>query len=317
MAVFLLYARRMLRRPFVLLVAIIMPLVMVEAIVLQYNAATSFSVGVSVTDPALHEFVVSELDKAGVGHSEVAVNARSKATGVLMAIDSTTTQIAGHPDQVRASVSYHTTNANNVLLAARMNGIVSTISYLARNSADPAVLTTALRTFKTEQSPIRSRTTVTGNSNNTVLVASFNMIVFIVLLLTMSTILMFLRDKTTATSQRILVATRSRLTYYAQLVTLFAIIGVLEFFVMVAAMVWLYRVPLGLSLGRTMVLALGFLLFNVFAIALGLLLVSRTAKESSGRLLVTSVTLPMAMLGGALWPLSIMRRQPRCCQPHG
>jgi linearmycin/streptolysin S transport system permease protein len=306
MAVFLLYARRLLRRPFTLVVAVVLPLVMVQAIVLQYDAATSFGVTLSVPDKTLHDLVTTELRKASVTYQDVPVADRSRATGVLLSIDGTADGIVGHPELLRASTTYSTPSSNNVLLAARMNGIVSTISDLAQNSASRPQLAATIARFEAEPAPVRSDTTVIGNPRNTVLVASFNMIVFIVLLLTMSTIMTFIRDKNTTTSQRILVATRSKLTYYAQLVSLFAAIGVAELLVMVAAMVWGFGIPLGLSAGRVVLLAAAFLLFTVFAIALGLLLVSRTTKESTGRLLVTTVTLPMAMLGGALWPLSIM-----------
>lgn len=306
MGVFLLYARRVLRRPFTLLIAVVMPLVMVQGVILQYNAATAFSVGLSIPDTTMHQFVVNELDKASVGHTDVPVSARSGATGVLVVIDGTTSQIAANPNTMQASVSDNPTNANNVLLATRMNGIVSTIAYLARNSSSAHKLDTAMASFQAAQAPISSATTVIGNTNNTILVASFNMIVFVVLLLTMSTILMFLRDKESTTTQRILVAARSKMSYYLQLVLLFAVIAVAEFFIMLAAMVWLFHVSLGLGWDRILILVLAFTLFNVFAITLGLLLVSRTTQESTGRLLVTTVTLPMAMLGGALWPLSIM-----------
>jgi ABC-type multidrug transport system permease subunit len=306
MGVFLLYARRVLRRPFTLLIAVVMPLLMVQGVILQYENATAFSVGLSIPDPALHQFVVSELDRASVAHTDIPVSGRSGVAGVLVAIDGTTSQIAASPGTMKAAVSYTPRNATNVLLATRMNGIVSTVAYLARNASAATTLDAAMTRFEAAQAPISSATTVIGNTNNTVLVASFNMIVFVVLLLTMSTILMFLRDKGSTTTQRILVAARGKMSYYLQLVLLFAIIAVAEFAIMLAAMVWLFDVPLGLSWDRVLILVLAFTLFNVFAITLGLLLVSRTTQESTGRLLVTTVTLPMAMLGGALWPLAIM-----------
>ena len=158
-----------------------------------------------------------------------------------------------------------------------------------------------------QHDPVQTtKTSVVGNANSTVLVSSFNMIVFVMLLLTMSNLVMFIKDKTHMTTQRILLAARSKLDYYVQLVALFATLAVFEFGVMLAAMTWIFHVPLGLSPLRIGLLVSAFALFNVFAIGLGLLLVSRTTQESVGRLMITAVTLPMAMLGGALWPLSIM-----------
>ncbi|MCU1536554.1 MAG: ybhS [Humibacillus sp.] len=306
MSIFLLYARRLLKRPFVLLVALVMPIVLVQGVILQYQGATSLSVAVSVPDAALRAFVVAELDAQGVGHTVVEPAARATAPGVLVSIDGSLDQVAGHPSALGAAVSYGRTNANNVLLATRMNSVVSTLSHLAANSATPAALTAAMAAYDAASPGLTVTTDVIGNSNSTVLVSSFNMIVFVMLLLTMSNILVFIKDKTSTTSQRIVISASSKLSYFAQLVGLFAAIAVAEFAVMLAAMTWLFHVPLGLSPGRVALLVVAFVLFNVFAITLGLLLVSRTTKESVGRLLVTAVTLPMAMLGGALWPLTIM-----------
>ncbi len=306
MSIFLLYARRLLKRPFVLLVALVMPIVLVQGVILQYRGATSLSVAVSVPDAALRGFVVGELDQQGVGHTIVDPDARASAPGVLVTIDGTLEKIAGDPKALDATVTYGRTNANNVLLATRMNSVVSTLAHLAQNSPTPTELTAAMKAYDAASPGLTTTTHVIGNTNSTVLVSSFNMIVFVMLLLTMSNILVFIKDKTSTTSQRIVISARSKLSYFAQLVGLFAAIAVAEFAVMLAAMTWLFHVPLGLPLDRVAVLVVAFVLFNIFAIALGLLLVNRTTMESVGRLLVTAVTLPMAMLGGALWPLTIM-----------
>ncbi|MBB2893243.1 ABC transporter permease [Flexivirga oryzae] len=306
MSVLALYARRVLKRPFVLLVAIVMPLVLVQGVVLQYHNGTNPSVAVSVTDPVLRGFVTTELKSADIDYSVVSRADRGSTDDAMLAIDGSLEAAAGDAAALRAKVSYGQVSANNVLLATRLNSIASTLGYLADNSDSAAQLRNSLRTFAHTAPAMRAEASVIGNDNATVLVSSFNMIVFVMLLLTMSNILMFVKDKTFTTTQRILIASSSRLGYVAQLVSLFALLAVGEFLVMVAGMRWIFHVPLGLSTGRLAALVGAFVLFNVFAIAFGLLLVTRTTKESVARLLVTAVTLPMAMLGGALWPLSIM-----------
>ncbi|NHA67707.1 ABC transporter permease [Phycicoccus flavus] len=306
MSVFLLYARRLLKRPFALLVAVVMPLVLVQGVVLQYENATKLTVAVSVPDPTFARFVEGRLDAAGVEHTTVAVADRSSAAGVLVAVDGTPAEVAGHPDALDAHVDQGSVSANGVLLATRLDSIVSTLAYLAGTTHTAQGLERALDRYDAAPAPVRTSTQVLGNPQRTVLQSSFNMIVFVMLLLTMSNILVFLKDKQMTTTQRILVATRSTLTYYLQLVALFALVAVAEFLLMVAAMRWVFHVPVGLSPGRGALLVLAYALFNVVAISVGLLLVSRTEKESVGRLLVTAVTLPAAMLGGALWPLTIM-----------
>lgn len=306
MSVFALYARRLLKRPFVLLIAIVMPLLLVQGVVLQYDSASKLSVAVSVPDAQLRDFVTTELKAADVGYTVVAPADRGSSDAALIAIDGTVDQIAGNPQALTAKVTYGKVSANNLLLASRLNSIAGSLAYLARTSASPAALLKAMTSFRSTAPPVRTTTTVIGNPNSTVLVSSFNMIAFVMLLLTMSNILMFVKDKTFTTTQRILIASSSRIGYFAQLVALFAAIAVVEFGVMLGGMSLIFHVPLGLSVGRAAVLVTAFVLFNVFAITLGLLLVTRTTKESVARLLVTAVTLPMAMLGGALWPLSIM-----------
>lgn len=306
MSVLALYARRVLKRPFILLLAVVMPLLLVQGVVLQYNSATHPSVAVSVTDPALRGFVTSELKSANVDYSIVSRADRGSTSDPMLAIDGTVDDAAGNGKAVGAAVSYGKVSANNVLLATRLNSIASTLTNLAQHNATPAQLRASLTAFGHTDPALQVRTEVIGNEHATVLVSSFNMIVFVMLLLTMSNILMFVKDKTFTTTQRILIASRSRLGYVTQLVALFALIAVGEFLVMVAGMRWIFQIPLDLSAGRMAALVGGFVLFNVFAIAFGLLLVTRTASESVARLLVTAVTLPMAMLGGALWPLTIM-----------
>ncbi|MFN8099721.1 MAG: ABC transporter permease [Dermatophilaceae bacterium] len=306
MSVFLLYGRRLLKRPAALLIAVVMPIVLVQGVVLQYRSATQLQVSVSVPDPTLRGFVTNELDRAGLDYAAVAPSDRSATGGVLLAVDGTAAQVAGHPDKLRAAVTYGRVNANNVLIATRMNGIASTLAYLSANAASEEDLAREIAAYDSAKAPLETKTSVVGNANSTVLVSSFNMIVFVMLLLTMSNLVMFIKDKTHMTTQRILLAARSKLDYYVQLVALFATLAVFEFGVMLAAMTWIFHVPLGLSPLRIGLLVSAFALFNVFAIGLGLLLVSRTTQESVGRLMITAVTLPMAMLGGALWPLSIM-----------
>lgn len=306
MSVFLLYGRRLLKRPMALLIAVVMPIVLVQGVVLQYKSATGLQVAISVPDSTLRGFVTAELRQADLAYTEVAVADRAATGGVLLAIDGSASAVAGHPERLAAKVSYARVNANNVLLATRMNGIASTLAYLARNAPTEAALGQAITAYGQEKPPVATTRRVIGNTNATVLVSSFNMIVFVMLLLTMSNLVMFIKDKSHMTTQRILVAARSKLSYYVQLVSLFASLAVFEFAVMLAAMTWLFHVPLGLSPVRMGLLVAAFALFNVFAITLGMLLVSRTTQESVGRLLITAVTLPMAMLGGALWPLSIM-----------
>ncbi len=306
MSVFLLYGRRLLKRPMALIIAVVMPIVLVQGVVLQYKSATALQVTISVPDTTLRGFVTDELDQAGLKYTSVPVAERSSTGGVLLAVDGTAAEVAGHPEKLAAKVSYGRLNANNVLLATRMNGIASTLAYLAQNAPTEAALGRELTAYEKEAAPLSTTTRVIGNTNSTVLVSSFNMIVFVMLLLTMSNLVMFIKDKTHMTTQRILLAARSKLDYYVQLVALFASLAVFEFGVMLAAMTWIFHVPLGLTPVRGGLLVGAFALFNVFAIGLGMLLVSRTTQESVGRLLITAVTLPMAMLGGALWPLSIM-----------
>lgn len=306
MSVLALYAQRVLKRPFILLLAVVMPLLLVQGVVLQYNSATHPSVAVSVADPALRNFVTSELKSANVDYSIVSVADRGSTSDPMLSIDGTVDDAAGNGEALDAAVSYGKVSANNVLLATRLNSIASTLTNLAQHSPTSEQFRVSLTDFGRTAAALGVQTKVIGNEHSTVLVSSFNMIVFVMLLLTMSNILMFVKDKTYTTTQRILIASRSRLGYVAQLVALFALIAVGEFLVMVAGMRWIFQIPLDLSVGRMTALIAAFVLFNVFAIAFGLLLVTRTTSESVARLLVTAVTLPMAMLGGALWPLTIM-----------
>jgi ABC-type multidrug transport system permease subunit len=303
--VFMFYSRRVLKRPMTLLVSLVLPLALAYGVVLQYESSSSLTVHVSVSDPVLRHLITKELRSGDVAVETVSRSDRSSVSGVLVALDQSVEDVYASPTDFAPVVSARTTTATTALLSARADAVLSAVPYLARSSTSEAAFVESLRSFETSTSPLDTEATVVGNENSVVLVSAFNMIVFVMLLLTMTNIMMFLKDKSSTTTQRVLAGTTTKLGYYLQIVLVFAVLGVAELLVIIGAMTLLFDIPLGVSLGRVLTLVGAYALLNVFAIALGLLLVSRTTKESVGRIVVTAVVLPLSMLGGALWPLSI------------
>lgn len=306
MAVFLFYAYRVLKRPMTLLISLLLPIALAGGVFAQYQAATSVSVTVAVPDRTLRSFVVERLHAEHVATDIVSAGDVGTATGVVLAVDSTAKQLLDDPSGVDASVTGASSGAAAALLAVRLNALVSTMQYSAEQSSSLAELRSTLHGVEQAKVPIAVSRTVIGNEDSTVLMSTFNMIVFVMLLLTMTNILMFMRDKANSTTQRILVAARSTLSYHLQIVGVYAAIGVAQLAVMVLAMQYLFHVDLGLEPLRLAVLFVAYALLNVFGICLGMLVVSATTKVSVGRIAVTAIVLPVCMLGGALWPSSIM-----------
>jgi len=306
MAVFLFYAYRVLKRPMTLIISLLLPVALAGGVFAQYQAATSVSVTLAVPDKTLRAFVLDRLHGEDVATNVVSSDEVSSATGVVLEIESSAEEVLVDPDGVDATVSGASTGAAAALLAVRLNALVSTIQYSAGQSTSLSEFRSTLRSVEQAKEPVTVTRTVIGNEDSTILVSTFNMIVFVMLLLTMTNILMFMRDKANSTTQRILVSARSTLSYHVQIVGVYAAIGAAQLAVMVLAMQYLFRVDIGLQPARLVVLFVAYALLNVFGICLGMLIVSATTKVSVGRIAVTAIVLPLCMLGGALWPSSIM-----------
>lgn len=125
-----LYSQRLLRKPITLLLTLVSPLVFVQAIVMQYEAATNVTVEVAVADPALRTFVQGRLAAAEVSTTEVAPDAAA-ADQPRITIIATPEELVADPQSSVGQVSYRATSADQVLLGVRLDGLLDTISYFA------------------------------------------------------------------------------------------------------------------------------------------------------------------------------------------
>lgn len=306
MPIFMFYARRLVRRPLTLLIALVMPVVFAGSAVMQYQAAITSEVWLAVADPTVHDAITSMLGNSNVEWRDIATNQVSGTTGVGLKVDDTLAGIyeAGKP--INAEVVSTTSGVTAALLTLRLNSVLTTITYLAANTDTLETFQRALNAVSTQDPSVQPLSSVIGNENSTILIAIFNMVIFVMMLLIMTNALTFLSDKVSSTTQRVLVTTRNKLMYYAQIVLVFATLGAFELGLMMAVMRFGFHLDLQLTFIRGLLLFLAFILLSIFTICLGLLLISRTTKTSTGRIIVTTVVLPMCMLSGTLWPSSVM-----------
>jgi len=306
MPIFMFYSRRLLKRPLTLLISLLLPLAFTFGIVVQYQAAVTNEVWLSVADPDVHDAMTHMLDSSGVEWKDIASDQMSHATGVGVRLDGTLNTIHQASGLLDAEVVSTSSGIPAALLTLRLNSMLTTISYLAANTDSTETFREALSTVSAQAPAVQSESSVIGNENSTVLTATFNMVIFVMLLLVMTNVLSFLTDKSNSTTHRVLTTSRNKLAYYTQLVLVYAVLGALELGLMMAVMRYGFNLDLCLDISRVLLLFLAYILLNVFTICLGLLMVSRTTKVSTGRIMVTVVVLPMCMLSGTLWPSSVM-----------
>ncbi|MFD0047781.1 ABC transporter permease [Actinomycetes bacterium NPDC127524] len=308
MRIFNFYLKRIFKRKLTFLLLILLPVMFTGMVVQQYKEATKVTLTMYIKDSVIKDYVSEFLKKQKVTVTEAKTRKEAMESsdnlGIVMAQG--LNDVYQKPDDIQITQYARETNFNSKSLEVKLNSIFSTIQTLAKNSGDVNAFRDNMKDMKNSQASLGIKQKILGNPNATVLTSTFNMIVFIMVFLTMTNTLLFLRDKVHTTTQRILISTKSKLNYYIQTVGVFAFIGIAQFALMLLLMNAVFKIDLELTSVKILTLLLAYGLLNVISAGLGLLLVSRTTKQSTGRLLVTVVSLPLAMLGGTLWPASIM-----------
>ncbi|WP_442603171.1 ABC transporter permease [Paenibacillus sp. KN14-4R] len=308
MRVFELYMRRIIKRKMTFIFMLLLPIMFTFMVVAQYKEATKVNLTLFVEDQAVDTYVSSLLEKQGVTltHVKTADESIHNSTNMGIVFTNNVKTIFSNPDQIRVEMYAKETNYNSKSLEIKLNSVFSTLKTLAKNAKTVEAFEANMKQAASSTSPIKVESSILGNPNAAVLTSTFNMIAFIMLFLTMTNTLLFLGDKVHTTTQRVLLSTSSKLSYYLQTVGVFAVIGIVQFLVMIVLMKTAFAIDLWLSIGELLLLVLAYGLLNVISAGIGLLIVSRTTRLSTGRLLITVVSLPLAMLGGTLWPSSIM-----------
>lgn len=308
MRIFELYLRRIFKRKLTFIFILLLPILFTFMVVSQYNDATKVTLALYVEDKAVDTFVTSNLEQQGVTliHEGKAEDVVHNDANLGIVLTASAEELYANPDGFKIDSYVQESNYNSRTLEVKLNSIFSALKTLAKNAPNAEVFKTNMQQMVDSPAPFKVQQSILGNPNAVVLTSTFNMIVFIMLFLTMTNTLLFLGDKVHMTTARVLLSARSKLSYYLQTVGVFAAIGVGQFLLMIVLMTAVFQIDLEISAARLLLLVLAYGLLNIIAAGIGLLLVSRTTKQSTGRLLVTVVSLPLAMLGGTLWPSSIM-----------
>ncbi|QSF44032.1 MULTISPECIES: ABC transporter permease [Paenibacillus] len=308
MRIFELYLKRIVKRRLTLIFMVLLPILFTFMVVTQYNDATKVTLALYAPDPAVDSYVSAMLEKQDVTliHAEDADSAIKSSANLGIVFSQTADELYASPDGMKIESYAKETNFNSKSLEVKLNSVFSSLQTLAKNAPDAGAFKQNMKLMEGSPAPIKVEPSILGNPHAVVLTSTFNMIVFIMLFLTMTNTLLFLGDKVHSTTERVLLTAKNKLSYYLQTVSVFAAIGVVQFLLMIALMSGAFGIDLELSASHLLLLVLAYGLLNVIAAGIGLLLVSRTTKQSTGRLLVTVVSLPLAMLGGTLWPSSIM-----------
>ncbi|WP_409295859.1 ABC transporter permease [Peribacillus sp. SCS-26] len=308
MQVFNFYLKRILKRRMTFLLLILLPVMFTGMVLQQYKEAAKVTLTMYIKDPVIKDYVSEFLRKQKVIVTEVINQKESLESndnlGIVM--DQSLHAVYQHPNDIQITQYARERNFNSKSLEVKLNSIFSTIQTLAKNSDDVDSFRDNMKEMKKSHASLGIKQQIAGSPHAAILTSTFNMIVFIMVFLTMTNTILFLHDKLHTTTQRILISTKSRLNYYVQTVGVFAFIGIAQFAFMLLLMTAVFNIDLELTTGKILTLLLAYGMLNIISAGLGLLLVSRTTKPSTGRLLVTVVSLPLAMLGGTLWPASIM-----------
>lgn len=308
MRIFELYLKRIVKRRLTLIFMVLLPILFTFMVVTQYNDATKVSLALYAPDPAVNSYVSAMLEKQDVTliHAEDADSAVHSSANLGIVFSQSAEELYANPDGMKIESYAKEANFNSKSLEVKLNSVFSALQTLAKNAPAAEAFKENMKLMEDSPAPIQVEPSILGNPNAVILTSAFNMIVFIMLFLTMTNTLLFLGDKVHSTTERVLLTAKNKLSYYLQTVGVFAAIGVVQFLLMIALMSGAFGIDLELSTSHLLLLILAYGLLNVIAAGIGLLLVSRTTKQSTGRLLVTVVSLPLAMLGGTLWPSSIM-----------
>ncbi|MNC25960.1 ABC-2 family transporter protein [compost metagenome] len=287
---------------------VLLPVLFTFMVVTQYNDATKVTLALYAPDPAVESYVSAMLEKQDVTliHAKDADSAIHNSANLGIVFSQTAEELYASPDGMKIESYAKETNFNSKSLEVKLNSVFSSLQTLAKNAPAAAAFKENMKLMEDSPAPIKVEPSILGNPHAVVLTSTFNMIVFIMLFLTMTNTLLFLGDKVHSTTERVLLTAKNKLSYYLQTALVFAAIGIVQFLLMIALMSGAFGIDLELSASHLLLLVLAYGLLNVIAAGIGLLLVSRTTKQSTGRLLVTVVSLPLAMLGGTLWPSSIM-----------
>jgi ABC-type multidrug transport system permease subunit len=290
------------------LMMILLPIMATFMVVSQYNEATKVSLTLYADDPKMESYVSRMLKNQNVEvvtakHQQEAMDHQ---TNLGIVLTQKLKDIYQNPQALKAKMYEKDVSFNSKTLEVKMNSILSTIQTLAKNSATQTLFEENLDKVEKDSSTIGFKTKTLGNPNAVILTSAFNMVVFVMIFWTMTSTLLFLDDKFHSTTQRFLLTTKSKFSYYVQTIGVFALIGVMQFLLMLVLLVTVFKIDLGISAQQLLLLIAAYGLLNIIAAGLGLLLVSVTTKKSTGQLLAKVVALPLAMLGGTLWPAAIM-----------
>ncbi|WP_310551701.1 ABC transporter permease [Paenibacillus glufosinatiresistens] len=308
MRVFELYMKRIIRRRMTLILILVLPIVFTYSVVAQYKQAQQVTLTLYAKDAAVGAYVTGMLEKQDVivKQADSREEAADSSSNLGVVLTQSASEVYSGKGAVTALKYAKEQSFNSSSLEVKINSVLSVMQTLARNAPDEGAFAASLKKAAEAKPAIEVHRSILGNPNAVVLTSSFNMIVFIIMFLTMTNTMLFLGDKVHTTTQRILLAAYSKLSYYIQTAAVFAVVGVVQFLIMIGLLTAVFRIELTLSPVQLLLLILAYGLLNVVAAGIGLLLVSRTTGNATGRLLISVVCLPMAMLGGTLWPSSIM-----------
>lgn len=144
------------------------------------------------------------------------------------------------------------------------------------------------------------------NQYVSILTSTFNMIVSVTVFLSMINTLLFSRNQTDSTTERILLTAKNKFSYYLQVVEAITVVTIAQLVLMIILIIYFFKIDLIISMKELFLLLLVYGLLIILVIGLGLILRKQTAKSSTGRLLVIIVALLPTILGGTLWPIAIM-----------
>lgn len=308
MKLFELYMKRIFKRKLTFLMMILLPIMATFMVVNQYNESSKVSLAIYVSDSKVENYIETMLENQNVEVITVKneQEAMDHQANLGIILTQSVKDIYKNPQKLETKMYEKDVSFSSKSLEVKMNSILSTIQTIAQNSTTQTVFEENLEKVEKDGSSINFRVETLGNPSAVILTSAFNMVVFIMIVLTMTNTLLFLNDKIHSTTQRFLLTTKSKFSYYAQTVSVFALIGVIQFLLMLVLLVTIFKIDLGVSIQQLFLLIAAYGLLSIIASGIGLLLVSATTKVSTGRLLVVVVSLPLAMLGGTLWPSQIM-----------
>jgi ABC-type multidrug transport system permease subunit len=307
MNIFKLYFYRIFKKKLSLLLVIILPIIMSLSVVAQYKSFGSNNLGVYCADENLEKIVLKTMSAPKLTINKYkSLKSLKKSSDDLKVqlIQPKSNDFKSYKDITVISQNQKDTQ-NSSFLKIKVNSVLSVISDIASSSDSKSDFNDKIRKFTNRRKIINVHKIIIGNKNANILTSTFNFIVFLLIFMVMTNSMLFLKDKTTGFTKRLMVTT-TKSSYILQSLLVFSIIGIIQFIIINTIMVVLFKVKLYLNFEKIMILLFAFLICCMLFTAVGLILTSLISKLSTGRQLISVITLPIAMLGGTLWPVTIM-----------